>query len=130
MIDAALIQKCADPSLTVAVVEQFLTAAGAEDPLSLAIKSDGRLLLVPKPRTSDEALGLVRKYVGKAGVRVGITQLPAGLGVTEAARLDVSLFDACANLETGTAMFAKIARIVTRWYGSPTNKDILPQMHR
>ncbi|TCL66350.1 TraH family protein [Rhizobium sp. BK251] len=128
MIDAVLIERCADPSLTPAIVEQFVTVAGAEDPLALTIKSDGRLVLIPKLQTPDEAFAVLRKYLGKAGVRVGITQLPAGIGVTDDSQVDASLFIACTNLKTGTAMFAKVARIVTRWYGSPTNKDILPQM--
>jgi len=128
MIDQAIIEKCSDPSLTAAIVEQFVSSAGADDPLTLTIKSDGRLLLIPKPRTADEGLAVLREYVGKAGVRVGITQMPAGIGATDASQLDRSLFDACTNLKAGTALFAKVARIVTRWYGSPTNKDILPQM--
>jgi len=128
MIDQALIEKCADPSLTPAIVEEFVSSAGADDPLTLTIKTDGRLLLIPKPRTVDEGLAVLREYVGKAGVRVGITQMPAGIGATDASQLDRSLFDACANLRAGTAMFAKVARIVTRWYGSPTSEDILPQM--
>ncbi len=128
MIDQALIEKCADPSVTPAIVEQFVSAAGTDDPLTLTVKSDGRLLLIPKPKSVDEGLVVLREYVGKAGVRVGITQLPAGIGTTDVSQLDGSLFDACTNLRTGTAMFAKVARIVTRWYGSPTDKDILPQM--
>nr|WP_234893678.1 hypothetical protein [Agrobacterium vitis] len=28
----------------------------------------------------------------------------------------------------GTALFAKVYRIVTKWYGNPTNKDVLPQV--
>lgn len=128
MIDQAMIEKCADPSLTPAIVEQFVSSAGADDPLTLTIKSDGRLLLIPKPRTVDEGLAVLRDYAGKAGVRVGITQMPAGIGATDASQLDSSLFDACTNLKAGTGMFAKVARIVTHWYGSPTNKEILPQM--
>ncbi|SCB37846.1 TraH family protein [Rhizobium hainanense] len=128
MIDQAMIEKCSDPSLTPAIVEQFVSSAGADDPLTLTIKSDGRLLLIPKPRTPDEGLAALREYVGRAGVRVGITQIPAGIGTTDVSKLDRSLFDACTNLKEGTALFAKVARIVTHWYGSPTNKDILPQM--
>jgi len=128
MIDAALIEKCADPSMTVAIVTQFINAAGADDPLTLTIKSNGRLVLVPKPGTPDEALAVLSDYVGKAGVRVGITQMPAGVGITDGSQLGLSLFDSCANLKTGTAMFAKVARIVTQWYESPTNADLLPQM--
>jgi hypothetical protein len=32
------------------------------------------------------------------------------------------------RLKKGTAIFAKVARIVTRWYGSRTNKEVVPQM--
>lgn len=28
----------------------------------------------------------------------------------------------------GTALVAKVARIVTKWYGRPTNQEVLPQM--
>ncbi|NEH49600.1 hypothetical protein GR210_12495 [Rhizobium leguminosarum] len=32
------------------------------------------------------------------------------------------------RLKKGTAIFAKVARIVTLWYGSPTNKEVVSQM--
>lgn len=32
------------------------------------------------------------------------------------------------RLKKGTAIFAKVARIVTRWDGTPTNKEVVPQM--
>jgi hypothetical protein len=128
MLDAAIIQKCADPSLTPAVVEQFVQAAGSPDPLAVMVKSGGRLILVPKAKTPDEALALIRQYVGQAVVRVGLTQFPAGVGIKDASELKSDLVDACENLRTGTKMFAKILRIVSKWYGNPTSKQVFPQI--
>lgn len=128
MIDAALIERCADPSLPPAVVEQFVATAGSEDPLAITVKAGGRLVLVPKPRTPEEVLDVMRQYVGKASVRVGITQFPAGVGVAEINQLDAGLADACENLKQGTALFARVARIVTKWYGSPTSQEVFPQL--
>lgn len=127
-MDAALIAKCADPSLPPAIVEQFISAAGSDDPLAVTVKADGRLVLIPKPRSPDEAMDVVKDYIGHAIVRVGITQFPAGVGVDDASQLHRDMFDACANLRTGTGIFAKVARIVTKWYGRPTNKELLPQL--
>ncbi|MBP2450015.1 TraH family protein [Rhizobium leguminosarum] len=127
-MDAALIGKCADPSLPPAIVEQFISAVGSDDPLAVTVKADGRLVLIPKPRSPDEAMGVVKDDVGHAVVRVGITQFPAGVGVGDPSQLRPDMFDACANLRTGTGIFAKVARIVTKWYGHPTNKELLPQL--
>jgi len=127
-MDAALIAKCADPSLPPAIVEQFISAVGSDDPLAVTVKADGRLVLIPKPRSPDEAMGVVKDYVGHAIVRVGITQFPAGVGVDDASQLQSDMFEACANLRTGTGIFAKVARIVTKWYGRPTNKELLPRL--
>ncbi|MBB4233033.1 TraH family protein [Rhizobium mongolense] len=128
MLDAAMIQKCADPSLTPAIVEQFVQAAGSPDPLAVTVKTGGRLILVPKAKTPNEAMGLIRQYVGQAAVRVGITQFPAGIGIKDVSEIKPDLVDACENLRLGTAMFAKALRIVTKWYGNPTNKDVFPQI--
>lgn len=128
MLDAALIQQCADPSLKPAIVEQFVTAAGANGPLAVTVKSGGRLILVPKATTQDEAMAIVRQYVGQAVVRVGLTQFPAGVGVKDAADLKPDLVDPCENLRKGTAMFAKVLRIVAKWYGNPKNDDVFPQI--
>lgn len=128
MLDAAIIEKCTDPSLTPAIVEQFVAAAGSSDPLSVTVKSGGRLILVPKAKTPDEALALIRQYVGQAVVRVGLTQFPAGVGIKDASELKSDLVDACENLRTGTKMFAKILRIVAKWYGNPTSKEVFPQI--
>lgn len=128
MLDAALIQKCADPSLKPAIVEQFVTAAGANDPLGVTVKSGGRLILVPKATSPDEAMAIIRQYVGQAVVRVGLTQFPAGVGIKDIADLKPDLVDSCENLRKGTAMFAKVLRIVAKWYGDPKSDEIFPQI--
>ena len=128
MLDAALIKECADPSLKPAIVEQFVSAAGSADPLAVTVKSGGRLILVPKATSAVEAMAIVRQYAGQAVVRVGLTQYPAGVGVKEPADLKLDLVDACQNLRKGTAMFAKVLRIVAKWYGNPTSKDVFPQI--
>jgi hypothetical protein len=128
MIDKALIDKCADQSLAPAIVEQFVAAAGSDDPLAISVRIGARLVLMPKPRDPDAAVETIRDYVGQASVRVGLTQYPAGFGLSDRAQLTPAMFDACSNLRVGTALFAKVARIVTRWYGRPTNRDLTPQM--
>lgn len=128
MLDAGLIKECADPSLKPAIVEQFVTAAGSADPFAVTVKSGGRLILVPKATSTEEAMVIVRQYAGQAVVRVGLTQFPAGVGVKEPADLKPDLVDACQNLRKGTAMFAKVLRIVAKWYGNPTSKDVFPQI--
>nr|WP_255647657.1 TraH family protein [Ensifer sp. IC4062] len=127
-MDAALIKECADPSLKPAIVEQFVAVAGSTDPLAVTVKSGGRLVLVPKARSADEAMTIVRQYAGQAVVRVGLTQFPAGVGVKNAADLKPHLVDACENLRKGTSMFAKILRIVAKWYGNPQSEDVFPQI--
>ncbi|NRP75601.1 hypothetical protein ILFOPFJJ_06524 [Ensifer psoraleae] len=128
MLDATLIKECADPSLKPAIVEQFVAAAGSPDPLAISVKSGGRLILVPKAATADAALAIVRQYVGKAVVRVGLTQFPADVGVKNAADLQLDLVDSCENLRKGTSMFAKVLRIVAKWYGNPESEDVFPQI--
>ncbi|PDS41330.1 conjugal transfer protein TraH [Rhizobium anhuiense] len=128
MLDAALIQQCAAPSLKPAIVEQFVSAAGANDPLAVTVKSGGRLILIPKATTPDEAMAIVRQYVGHAVVRGGLTQFPAGIGIKDASELKPDLVDACENLRKGTAMFAKVPRIVAKWYGNPKGDDVFPQI--
>jgi len=128
VLDAALIKECADPSLKPAIVEQFVAAAGSTDPLAVTVKSGGRLVLVPKARSADEAMTIVRQYAGQAVVRVGLTQFPAGVDVKNAADLKPDLVDACENLRKGTSMFAKILRIVAKWYGNPKAEDVFPQI--
>ncbi|MBX4910934.1 MULTISPECIES: TraH family protein [Rhizobium] len=128
MLDPALIKECADPSLKPALIEQFVMAAGSDDPLAVTVKSGGRLILVPKARTADEAMAIVRQFADQAVVRVGLTQFPAGVGAKEATDLKPGLVDSCQNLRKGTAMFAKVLRIVAKWYGNPTSKDVFPQI--
>jgi hypothetical protein len=122
MVDAALIQQCADPGLKPAIVEKFIEQAGSSDPLSVAVRSGNRVILVPQAKTTDEAMALVRQYVGQAVVRVGITQYPAGLGIKDISELKPNLVDACENIRMGTALFGKVYRIVTKWYGNAVDE--------
>ncbi|MDC7266860.1 MULTISPECIES: TraH family protein [unclassified Shinella] len=126
MVDAALIKQCADPGLKPAIVEQFIERAGSQDPLAITVRSGNRVVLVPKPGTPDEAMELVRQHIGRNVIRVGITQYPAGLGILEAGALRPDLVDPCENIRMGTALFAKVYRIVTKWYGNPTGSEALP----
>ncbi|CUX68820.1 conjugal transfer protein TraH (plasmid) [Agrobacterium tumefaciens] len=128
MLDAVLIQQCADPSLKPAIVEQFVAKAGSQDPLTVTVRSGNRVVLVPKPTTPEEALVLIRDNLGRNTVRVGITQYPAGVGIVEAGQLKPDIVEPCENIRMGTALFAKVYRIVTKWYGNPTEKDVLPQV--
>lgn len=128
MVDAALIKECSDPGLKPAIVEQFIERAGAPDPLAVTVRSGNRVVLVPRPKKAEEALALIRDNLGRNTVRVGITQYPAGLGIVEAGQLKPDLVDACENIRMGTSLFAKVYRIVIKWYGNPTAKDVLPQV--
>ena len=118
MIEAALIQQCADPGLKPAIVEKFIQRVGSQNPLTVTIRSGNRVVLVPKPATPDEAMTLIRQHVGRNTVRVGITQYPAGLGVVEAGELKPDIIDACENIRMGAALFARVYRIVPKWYGN------------
>ena len=126
MLDAALIEKCADPSLAPAMVARFIETAGSTDPLAVSVKSGDRLILIPQAKTPEEAMETIRQNVGHAVVRVGITQLPAG--IKDVSELTPSLVDACENLKQGTRMFAKILHIATEWYGNPTSNDSFSQI--
>lgn len=128
MLDAALIKECADPSLKPVIVEQFVQAVGSDDPLAITVKSGGRLILIPKPKTPEEAIKIVRENIAGSIVRVGLTQIPAGIGLKHASELKVDLVEPCANLRMGTRMFAKILRIVAKWYGNPTSEEVFPQV--
>lgn len=128
MVDAALIKECSDPGLKPAIVEQFIEQAGSEYPLAVTVRSGNHVIMVPKPTTPEEALALIREHLGRNNVRVGITQYPAGLGVVEAGQMKADLVDACGNIRMGTALFAKVYRIVTKWYGNPTERRVLPQV--
>jgi len=128
MLDAALIKECADPSLKPAIVEQFVQAVGSEDPLAITVRSGGQLILIPKPKTPEEAIEIVRENIVGSVVRVGLTQVPAGIGLKDVSELKADLIDPCTNLRMGTTMFAKILRIVAKWYGNPTSEDVFPQL--
>ncbi|MGI2036372.1 conjugal transfer protein TraH [Rhizobium panacihumi] len=119
MIDADFIRQCADPRLSVEIVQQFVEEIAAPDHLQVTIKSGNRTFAVPKPTTPEAAMDLTKQYLGQAVIRVGLTQYPAGLGVQNVEDLSMNLFDSCENLRMGTAMFSKIYRIVTKWYGGP-----------
>ncbi|MCF3640308.1 conjugal transfer protein TraH [Rhizobium sp. TRM95111] len=128
MVDAALIKQCADPGLKPAIIEQFIERAGSQDPLAVTVRSGNRMVLVPRPGTPDEAMALIRQNLGRNVVRVGITQYPAGLGIMEAGELKPDLVDACENIRKGTALFARVYRIVMKWYGNPTESEVLPEV--
>ncbi|KSV75631.1 hypothetical protein N185_17475 [Sinorhizobium sp. GW3] len=128
MLDVALVKECADPSLKTAVVEQFVETVGSPDPLAVTVKLGGRLILVPKAVSADGAMEIIRQNIGHAIVRVGLTQFPAGAGVKDASELKSDLVEPCANLRMGTAMFAKILRIVAKWYGDPKFEAAFPQI--
>ena len=122
MVDASLIQQCSAPELKPAIVEKFIEQAGSTDPLAVTVRSGNRVILVPQAKTVDEAMALIRQYVGQAVVRVGITQYPAGLGIKDVSQLKPDLVDACENIRMGTALFGKVYRIVTKWYGNAVDE--------
>ena len=128
MVDAVLIQQCANPDLKPAIVEQFIERAGSEDPLAVTVSSGNRVVLVPKPATPADAMELIRQNLGRNVIRVGITQYPAGLGIMESGGLKPDLVEPCENLRMGTALFAKVYRIVMKWYGNPTEQEVLPEV--
>ncbi len=116
MLDAALIKECADPSLRPAIVEQFVKAVGSDNPFAITVKSGGRLILVAKPKTPEEAIEIVRESIGGSVVRVGHTQIPAGLGLEDASELKADLVLLSAHGYSGE----------TRWpYGSLATSFIL-----
>ena len=118
-MDVALLKQCADPALKIEIVQQFVAAAGVPDNLNVTVRAGERVILVPKPANPDEAMNLIRQFVGKADVRVGITQYPAGLGVSDPGAVNPDMLDNCKNIRMGTVLFGKVYRIVTNWYGSP-----------
>lgn len=119
MIDPEWIQMCADPRLEVEIVQQFVAEMNAADHLTVFVSQGNRTILVPKPETVEQAIQTTQEWVGKANVRVGLTQYPAGLGVTDASQIGYDLFDNCENLRMGTELFGKVLRVVTEWYGGP-----------
>lgn len=127
-IDAELIHTCADPSLKPAIIERFIKASGSPDPLTVTVRSGNRVVLVTPPKTAEQALDLARQHVGQDMVRVGVTQYPAGLGISDASELSPELFEPCKNIKIGTALFGKVWRIVWKWYGNPTDESLMPQV--
>jgi len=126
LLEAALIEKCADPSLDLNVVQEFVHAVGNGDPLAVTVKVGGKMILVEKAATPEEALAITRRYVGRAIVRVGVTSYPAHLGDRSGMDLSPVIFDACDNLRLGTTMFAKVMRVVAAWYGRNASSEALP----
>ena len=122
MIDAELIQQCADPSLKVEIVQKFIEEAGGADHLTVTVRAGERIILVPKPSTEHEAMQLIQQNLGQSIVRVGVTQYPAGLGIQDISELNPDLLDSCKNIGMGTALFAKVYRIVAKWYGAPAQE--------
>ncbi|MGY3621779.1 hypothetical protein [Bradyrhizobium sp. USDA 10063] len=104
------------------LVEKFIRAVGTPDPFAVTVRTGNRIILVAPPKTPDDAVELVRRYVGQAMVRVGVTQYPAGLGVTDVSEFKSDLVDTCANIRMGTALFGKVYRIVMKWYGAPVDE--------
>lgn len=117
MIDAALIHQCADPQLEIAIVERFIAEAGSDNPLSVTIRAGNRIILPEPPRNADDAVRLIQRFVGRATVRVGVTQYPAGYSVSDAAEISAHLVDACQNIRMGSALFGKVYRIVAHARG-------------
>lgn len=126
--DADFLRTCADSSLKPAIVEQFVKQAGSPDPLAVTVRSGKRVILVPPVKTPEQALAVIREHVGKAVVRVGVTQYPAGIGVRDVSELTPALVDPCENIRMGTALFGKVWRIVLKWYGNPTAEEVMPQV--
>ncbi|KPF42610.1 TraH family protein [Rhizobium sp. AAP43] len=127
-MDLAFIQSCSDPALKPAIIQRFLDEVGSPKPLAVTVNMSGKAVLLPEPRSVDEAMATIQHYAGQAIVRVGVTQMPAGIGVKEIGDLDPALLDPCENLRIGTGLFAKIIRIVTKWYGNPQGEEGLPQV--
>ncbi|MAA99405.1 MAG: conjugal transfer protein TraH [Stappia sp.] len=113
MIDVDLIQQCADPRIEVAVVRQFVAEMNAPDHLTIRVFQGDKMVLVPAPKSAEQAVETTRQWVGKASVRVGLTQYPAGLGVSDPSEIGMELFDTCDNLRLGTELFGKVLRIVS-----------------
>ena len=45
MVDAAMIQQCADPGLKPAIIEKFIATAGSADPHAITVRAGGRVEL-------------------------------------------------------------------------------------
>ncbi len=122
MFEPALIQQCADPGVEIAIVERFISEAGTDDPLAVRITSGNRVILPEAPKTPDESLRLIRHYIGRAVVRVGVTQYPAGHAITEPSQIAKDMVHACGNIRMGTALFGKVYRIVAHAHGESSSE--------
>src|SRR5690606_21607662 len=83
----------------------------------VTITSGNRIILPQAPQNADDAVRLIQRFVGQATVRVGLTQYPAGYGVSDATEITADLVDACQNIRMGTALFGKVYRIVAHAHG-------------
>ena len=117
MIDAVLIHQCTDSKIEIAIIERFIAEAGSDNPLSVTITVGDRIILPEPPRNADDAVRLIRRFVGQATVRVGITQYPAGYDVSDTTEISADLVDACQNIRMGSALFGKVYRIVAHARG-------------
>jgi len=118
MFDPAIIAMCADPDLKPAIIERFIAEAGSTDPFRVIVKVGNRLVPVPEAKTAEKALATAAHYSGKAAVRIGVTQFPADMVKKDAPATGPDLVDPCHNIRMGTALFARIYRMVLKWYGS------------
>jgi len=103
---------CPIPVLKPAIIEKFIATAGSADPHAITVRAGGRVVLVPPPKSPDEASSSCAAMSSQAVVRVGIKQYPAGVGVTDTSQLTADLVDPCKNIRMGTALFWRVYRIV------------------
>lgn len=118
MFDAAFIEACADRNVPIEIVERFIAAVGNENPLAISITSGNRIILPEPPKTAEEAARLAQRFVGNAVVRAGVTNFPVGVGISDVSEITADLFDACKNIGMGTALFAKVYRVVAHARGT------------
>lgn len=71
MFDAAFLEQCAAPGIKIEIVERFLAAVGAENPLAISITSGNRVILPEPPKSAEEAARLAQRFVVQAVVRRG-----------------------------------------------------------
>lgn len=90
--------------------------------MNVTVRAGSKTFLVPKAKSPEEAMKLVQEHLGKAVVRVGLTQYPVGIGATDKSQFTADVFDTCNNIKIGTALFARVYRVVTKWYGTPVQE--------
>ena len=61
----------------------------------------------------------------RAVSRIRMAKIPSVIEAKDASELKL---DPCANLRMGTAMFAKILRVVANWYDNPRSEEVFPQL--